>query len=154
MLDDPKKYAGETLADPIEGREDGACKATVMIGGDGVPFVHSFSHGRTVYKLRYDAAAVRVRIGRAVNALMELIRLSGQAELDAVEISALVHEVSTLTGTGVRDVRAHAEGRRQGTARTSSCGGAAAGEGRTQRPAPSDGAAGGGCRLAASGWRA
>ena len=42
VLDDPKKYAGETLADPIEGREDGACKATVMIGGDGVPFVHSF----------------------------------------------------------------------------------------------------------------
>src|SRR6185436_16279210 len=37
VLDDPLKYAGETLADPIEGREDGSCKAIVMIGGDGVP---------------------------------------------------------------------------------------------------------------------
>ena len=106
VLDDPVKYAGETLADPIEGRRGWSLQGEVMIGGDGVPFVHSFSHGRTVYKLRYDAAAVRVRIGRATNALTELIRLSGQAELDAVEISTLVHEVSTLTGTGVRDIRA------------------------------------------------
>ena len=106
VLDEPARFVGETLADPIEGQEDGRCKAKIMIGGDGVPFIHSFSHGRTVYRLRYDAAAVRVRIGRAGNALMELIHLSGQAELDAVETSALVREVSTLTGAGVRDIRA------------------------------------------------
>ena len=62
VLDDPAKYAGVALADPIEGREDGPCKAIVMTGDDGVPFINSFAHGHTIYRLRYDASAVRARL--------------------------------------------------------------------------------------------
>ena len=40
VLDDPAKFAGETLADPIEGARTDRCKAKVMIGGDGLPFIN------------------------------------------------------------------------------------------------------------------
>ena len=67
VLDDPARFVGETLADPIEGVEDGRCKAKVMWDGVGPPFIHSFAHGHAVYRLRYDAAAVRARIARAAD---------------------------------------------------------------------------------------
>ena len=48
VLDDPAKYAGETLADPIEGVEDGPCKAQ---GDDrtatGCRSSTRFAHGHT-----------------------------------------------------------------------------------------------------------
>ena len=67
VLDDPARFAGETLADPIEGVADGRCKAKVMWDGVGLPFIHSFAHGHAVYRLRYDAAAVRARIAHAAD---------------------------------------------------------------------------------------
>jgi hypothetical protein len=106
VLDDPMKYAGETLADPIEGREDGTCKAIVMIGGDGAPFINSFAHGHTIYRLRYDASAVRARCAVATDVVAELVRLDGMAELNAVERTALVQEVARGGDVGVRDIRA------------------------------------------------
>ena len=35
-----------------------------MLDGAGMPFINSFSHGHTTYRLGYDAAAVRARIAR------------------------------------------------------------------------------------------
>ena len=108
VLDDPVKFAGETLADPIEGREDGPCKAIVMIGGDGVPFINCFAHGHTIYRLRYDAAAVRARAcARATDAVAELVRLAGHGRTRTRSSSrALVHEVARRRAAGVRDIRA------------------------------------------------
>ena len=41
VLNDPDRYVGETLADPIEGVDYGRCKAKVMRGNDGAMFIHS-----------------------------------------------------------------------------------------------------------------
>ena len=62
VLDNPDKFDGQTLADPIEGVDYGRCKAKVMRGSDGVPWIISFAHGHTTYKLLYDARAIRDRI--------------------------------------------------------------------------------------------
>jgi hypothetical protein len=103
VLADPMRFESETLADPLEGVADGRCKAKVMIGDDGLPFIHSFAHGRTVYRLRYDAAAVRARL---TNAIADFVRLVGMAELDAVETVTLVHEAAERADVGVRAVNA------------------------------------------------
>jgi hypothetical protein len=49
VLADPDRFAGETLADPLEGADYGRCKAKVMRADDGGLFVHSFAHGRALY---------------------------------------------------------------------------------------------------------
>ena len=59
VLADPESYEGETLADPLEGVAYGRCVAKIMRRANGVPWIHSFAHGRTIYELRFDAAAVR-----------------------------------------------------------------------------------------------
>jgi len=65
VLADPGRFEGATLADPLEGVEYGPCKARVMRGSDGVPWVHSFAHGRTVYELKYDAPAIEAAVSEA-----------------------------------------------------------------------------------------
>jgi hypothetical protein len=104
VLDDPARFVGETLADPIEGIEDGRGKAMVMWDG-GVPIVHSFAHGHATYKLRYDATAVQARIAKATDPVAALIKLVGMADLSAVEIDALAHDVAHRAGVGVRAVK-------------------------------------------------
>jgi hypothetical protein len=108
VLDDPPRFAGETLADPIEGAEDGRCKAKIMWDGIGPPFIHSFAHGYATYRLRYDAAGVQARIARtdAADVVAAMVRLAGIADLNAVETSALVHEVAERAEVGVRAVQA------------------------------------------------
>ena len=58
VLADPERFAGETLADPLEGVEYGRCKAKIMRRPDGTPRIHSFAHGRSYYELKYDVSAV------------------------------------------------------------------------------------------------
>ena len=108
VLDDPPRFAGETLADPIEGVEDGRCKARIMWDGVGPPFIHSFAHGYATYQLSYDAAGVQARIARtdAADVVAAMVRLAGMADLNAVETSALVHEVAERAEVGVRAVQA------------------------------------------------
>jgi hypothetical protein len=108
VLDDPARFVGETLADPIEGVEDGRCKAKVMWDGVGPPFIHSFAHGYAAYQLRYDLASVQARIARAASdeAVAALVRLIAMADLGAVEISELVHDIAKRAGVGVRAVQA------------------------------------------------
>ena len=105
VLDDPARFAGETLSDPIEGVEDGRCKAKVMWDGVGPPFINSFAHGRSVYRLRYDAAAVQARIAQAADPVAALIKLVGMADLSAVEIDALAHDAARRANVGVRAVK-------------------------------------------------
>jgi predicted P-loop ATPase len=106
VLDHPEAFAGETLADPIEGVEYGTGKATVMIGRDGIPFIHSFAHGGGVYRLCYDARAIRERIEKASDKPDALARLLLAADVDAVEEELLVKEVARAARVGVRAVRA------------------------------------------------
>ena len=121
-----------------------------MIGGDGVPFINSFAHGHTIYRLRYDAArGACADCSRPTDAVAELVRLDGMAELSAVERTALVQEVARRGDAGVRDIRALLKVAAKERARAPDCGGTRAGEGRTQRPAPPDGAAVPRCRVAA-----
>jgi hypothetical protein len=55
VLADPKKFKGRTLADPIEGRSYGRCKAMVMVDGMGTPWIKSFAHGGAKYALVHEA---------------------------------------------------------------------------------------------------
>jgi hypothetical protein len=120
VLADPARYEGETLADPLEGVAYGRCKAAIMLRGDGTPWIHSFAHGRTVYHLRYDAAAVRAALGRTqkANVLNVLLRLDAQAEINEVQLEKLVRYVSNRTGHGIRAItRTVQEARKQRRAR-------------------------------------
>ena len=77
-----------------------------MLNGDGTPWIHSFAHGRTIYHLRYDAAAVRAALRRTqdANILNVLVRLDAQAEINEVELEKLVRYVSNRTGDGIRAI--------------------------------------------------
>jgi hypothetical protein len=105
VLDNPGAFEDQTLADPIEGVEYGTGKATVMIGrDDGLPFIHSFAHGGGVYRLCYDARAIRERIEKASDKPDRLARCLLAADVDAVEEELLVKDVAKKAGVGVRAV--------------------------------------------------
>jgi hypothetical protein len=106
ILDNPEAFAGLTLADPIEGVAYGRGKATVMIGDDGLPFIRSFAHGGAVYRLRYDARAIRERLASATDKTDRLVELLLAADVDAVEEERLIKEVKKATGDGVRAIKA------------------------------------------------
>jgi hypothetical protein len=67
VLDDPARFEGETLADPLEGVEYGRCKAKVLRRADGGASIHSFAHGGTVYELQPDANWVAGKLRAAAN---------------------------------------------------------------------------------------
>jgi len=106
VLDHPDAFKDQTLADPIEGVEYGRNKAMVMIGRDGLPFIHSFAHGGGVYRLCYNARAIRERIEKASDKPDRLARCLLAADVDPVEEERLVREVAKSARVGVRAVRA------------------------------------------------
>ncbi|MGO4667705.1 hypothetical protein [Bosea sp. 2RAB26] len=108
VLVDPERFEGETLADPLEGEEYGPCKARIMRGDDGTPWIHSFAHGRTVYELKHDAASVRAVMEKAAkeDVVAVLARLAAVADLDAVELTSLRELAATLSGVGQSTVNA------------------------------------------------
>src|SRR5215475_15688352 len=59
VIADPDRCVGETLADPLEGVDYGRCKAMVMRGDDDDLFIHSFAHGRSIYRLRHDLRSAK-----------------------------------------------------------------------------------------------
>jgi putative DNA primase/helicase len=54
VLDDPGRFKGRTLADPIEGLAYGRNKAMVMVDGNGMPWIKSFAHGGGKYALERE----------------------------------------------------------------------------------------------------
>ena len=54
VLANPARYAGKTLADPIEGPAYGRGKARLFKNGDGSLVVNSFAHGGAVYQLKAE----------------------------------------------------------------------------------------------------
>ena len=100
VLADPERFAGETLADPLEGVSYGRCKAKIMRRADGSLFIHSFAHGRTVYELKFNADTVRAALKKVANSdvIKVLIKLDLLAALDEDEWEQLRNEVSKRTG--------------------------------------------------------
>jgi hypothetical protein len=107
VLADPDRFEGATLADPLEGIPYGTCKAKIMLGADGAPFIHSFAHGRTIYQLKADAAFVRAAMERAGNAeaAKVFVELAATADLDAQELEALRNEAAKRSGVGRRAIK-------------------------------------------------
>ena len=106
VLADPDRFAGATLADPVEGVTYGACVAKIMRRPDGTPWIHSFAHGRATYELTYDAAAVRKAIeqadkGEVIETFVTLVVL---ADLNDVEETELRDLAVKLSGAGPRSV--------------------------------------------------
>jgi ribosomal protein L12E/L44/L45/RPP1/RPP2 len=106
VLADPAAFEGETLADPLEGVEYGRCKARIMRRADGTPWIHSFAHGRVVYEIKLDAEAVRAALEKTpvCDVVDALIRLVMVAELNDVEIEALIAWTATKTSSGIRAI--------------------------------------------------
>ena len=64
VLADLGRFGADPITDPIEGIGYGRCKAKVMRGRNGEPFINSFAHGGTIYKLlRSMDAANSVAVG-------------------------------------------------------------------------------------------
>ena len=110
VLAQPDRFVGETLADPLEGVDNGRCKAKVMRANDGGLFIHSFAHGRTLYRLRHDARSAKAAITRApVDGLIDYaMAILATAEMEPDELEDFVATVVKATGIGVRAVKARA----------------------------------------------
>jgi hypothetical protein len=108
VIADPPRFAGETLADPLEGVDYGRCKAMIMCYPDGWPWIHSFAHGRTIYELRYDAAYVRKMVEAAgkEEVVATFVRLAVRADLDPVELSELRQLAHKRSGHGLKVIDA------------------------------------------------
>jgi hypothetical protein len=104
VLADPDRFAGETLADPLEGVDYGHCKAKIMRREDGTPWIHSFTHGRTIYELKSDAGAVRKAMEKASkdDVVVTFARTVAAADLDSVELNELRQLAKQLSGVGLR----------------------------------------------------
>lgn len=106
VLADPRRYEGETLADPLEGIDYGECKARVMLRRDGTPWIHSFAHGRTIYELRHDARSVAAVLGAAPDSRLGIAFAQAMAiaEVDPAQSDALRDVVAKRTGSGKRAI--------------------------------------------------
>jgi hypothetical protein len=106
VLADPLAFEGATLADPIEGVAYGRDKAKIMLRPDGTPLIHSFAHGRTIYELKFDAAAIQAAIQGSASAtvIKDTITLMMRADLDDAEVEDIVRQLKAKTGTGIRPI--------------------------------------------------
>ena len=108
VLADPERFDGATLADPLEGVSYGRCVAKIMRRADGMPWIHSFAHGRMIYHLTRDAAAVRSAMETVdkKDAAKMFVRLAVDADLDQVEIEELRQLAKQLSGTNLKAIDA------------------------------------------------
>jgi hypothetical protein len=106
VLDDPERFEGATLADPLEGVDYGRCIARVMLRDDGSPWIHSFAHGRTIYELRHNVASVRAAIDNAdaADAAKVLIEMLPSADVAGDDQERLVQHVAKRSGIGRREL--------------------------------------------------
>ena len=106
VLADPIRFADETLADPLEGPGYGTCKAKIMLRADGSPWIYSFAHGRSVYHLLHDVAAVRaaLQVARRDQVVAAFAAFSIASDLAAGEHAEIRQQAAVLSGVGVRDL--------------------------------------------------
>jgi hypothetical protein len=106
VLADPERFEGATLADPLEGSSYGRCKARIMRRADGLPWVHSFAHGRTVYELKHNATSVRAAMTAASNdtVVTTFLALALTADLNDEDVERLRNEAAKRAGVSKRTV--------------------------------------------------
>ncbi len=104
MLADPERFESATLSDPVEGPEYGRSVAKILRQADGTPWIHSFAHGRTIYKLKLDARAAKAALAQARDEAVadEFVRLALAGHLDDAEVEDLLNLAHQRTGTGKR----------------------------------------------------
>ncbi|MET4296682.1 hypothetical protein ABIB06_007473 [Bradyrhizobium sp. LB8.2] len=114
VMADPDRYVGETLADPLEGLNYGRCKAMVMSGSEGDLFIHSFAHGRSIYRLRHDLKSSKAAFEQiADGSIDDAMAILAHAELEADEDDQFAEFVADKTKTSVRSVRARSKKERE-----------------------------------------
>jgi hypothetical protein len=103
VLADPERFEGATLADPLEGIDYGRCVAKIMRRADGVMWIHSFAHGRTIYQLKSNAASVRRAMENAAKSEVITAFTVGVAgaDLDFAEEAELRQLAKQLTGVNM-----------------------------------------------------
>jgi hypothetical protein len=109
VLADPDRYAGEKLADPIEGRRYDRDCAYVNLRSDGSPWIYSFAHGETIYALKFDTAAIEQAIedAEAEDAAEVFVKLMMLAdEIDPIDVERLKNLASKRSGIGPRALTA------------------------------------------------
>ena len=128
VLADPERFEGETLADPLEGVGYGRCGAKIMRRADGTPWIHSFAHGRTIYELKHDAAAVREAMEKAAkeDGGGDLRSARCRRRPRRVELEALRQLAKTRSGVGAARDQRRAQGGAAATGRAQRQGGASA----------------------------
>jgi hypothetical protein len=143
VLADPERFIGETLADPLEGADYGRCKAKVMRDDEGGLFIHSFAHGRAIYKLRHDGRSAKAAIAQMprdglIDNAMEFL---AQAEMEADELAEFAAALAEAAGIGLRPVKARvAKAQRERKQAEQRAAVTSEGDGRMVRPRPeSDG---------------
>ena len=106
VLADPIRFVDETLADPLEGPGYGTCKAKIMLRADGSPWIHSFAHGRSVYHLLHDVAAVRaaLQVARREQVVAAFAAFSIASDLAPGEHAEIRQQAAVLSGVGARDL--------------------------------------------------
>ena len=70
---------------------------------DGAPWIHSFAHGRTIYELKLDAAALRKAMEAAAKSdvAKAFCWLAVDADLDAEELEELRQLAKKLSDTAL-----------------------------------------------------
>jgi hypothetical protein len=108
VLADPERFAGQTLADPIEGVAYGRDKAMVLRRSDGTVWIRSFAHGLTTYELRWDAEAAAARLAGIPDELVLpfFVGIVLDGDLDPVEHARLRAQVIKRSGVGARAIEA------------------------------------------------
>ena len=108
VLADIQRFAGETLADPLEGVSYGRCKAKVMPpkAGDEA-WIHSFAHGGMKYQLLLDQAALRQMIESAPRdqAVEVLLRNIDRTALFAGGEEDLIEKCAATSGRNKMEIK-------------------------------------------------
>ncbi len=115
VLADPDRFTGATMSDPLEGPDYGRGKAKVMRRPDGMVWIHSFAHGRTVYELRHDARAVERAVQDAPpeEAVPTFVRMALQSELAPDEEQTLRERAGHIGGVKARPLAAKLKAARE-----------------------------------------
>ena len=107
VMAQPSKFVDETLADPLEGVGYGRGKAIVLRGVGGDLIIHSFAHGRTIYRLVHNEATLQALIA-ATGSDAVVSTVISNFNPDALPLDAqerLLKATAKKAGVGIKIVR-------------------------------------------------
>lgn len=120
ILDNPDRYIGVTMADPLEGPDYGHSKAKVVAAdGDGVLLINSFAHGGALYRccLDYDRVASIIRDLSANTVLENFLAARWRASLSGAalaQLKDLIHKTYNIGKRVIDEAIKSDEARRRG----------------------------------------